>query len=50
VPNVAFPCASVQDPATGRIALYYGGADTCTNLAFGTIADIIDFIRKDSIA
>jgi beta-1,4-mannooligosaccharide/beta-1,4-mannosyl-N-acetylglucosamine phosphorylase len=49
VPNVAFPCASVQDPATGRIAVYYGGADTCVNLAFGYVEEIVDFIRKDSL-
>ena len=50
VPNVAFPCASLQDPATGRIAIYYGGADTCVNLAFGYIGEIVDFIKKDSIS
>ena len=44
VPNVLFPCASVQDPSTGRIAIYYGGADTCVNLAFGYVDEIVDFI------
>ena len=28
VPNVTFPCASLHDPETGRIAIYYGCADT----------------------
>ncbi|MGL4331146.1 MAG: glycoside hydrolase family 130 protein, partial [Clostridium sp.] len=28
VPNVAFPCATVHDASTGRIAVYYGAADT----------------------
>ncbi len=49
VPNVLFPCASLQDPATGRIAIYYGGADTCVNLAFGYVDEIMDFIKKDGI-
>jgi beta-1,4-mannooligosaccharide/beta-1,4-mannosyl-N-acetylglucosamine phosphorylase len=49
-PNVVFPCASLQNPSTGRIAIYYGGADTCVNLAFGKIDEIVDFIRQDSIA
>ncbi|NMD30637.1 MAG: glycosidase, partial [Chloroflexi bacterium] len=48
VPNVAFPCAALVDGATGRIAIYYGGADTVTCLAFGRISEIIDFIKSDS--
>ena len=35
VPNVVFPCAALTDAATGRIAIYYGCADTVTGLAFG---------------
>ena len=30
VPNVVFPCAALVDPPTGRMAIYYGGADTVT--------------------
>lgn len=37
VPNVTFPCAALADPETGRIALYYGCADTVTSLAFTTV-------------
>ena len=37
VPNVVFPCAAVCDAGTGRIAVYYGGADTVVCLAFTTI-------------
>ena len=33
VPNVTFPCAALHDPATGRVAVYYGCADTVTGLA-----------------
>jgi beta-1,4-mannooligosaccharide/beta-1,4-mannosyl-N-acetylglucosamine phosphorylase len=29
VPNVTFPCANIYDAETGRIAIYYGAADTC---------------------
>ncbi|MDE6915821.1 MAG: glycosidase, partial [Lachnospiraceae bacterium] len=37
VPNVVFPCAALTDAATGRIAIYYGCADTVTGLAFTTV-------------
>ena len=36
VPNVVFPCAALTDAETGRIAIYYGCADTVTGLAFTT--------------
>jgi beta-1,4-mannooligosaccharide/beta-1,4-mannosyl-N-acetylglucosamine phosphorylase len=49
VPNVVFPCASLQDPATGRIAIYYGGADTVVNMAFGHVHEIVDFVKKNSV-
>jgi len=48
VPNVVFPCASLQDSATGRIAIYYGCADTVTGLAFCNIDEIVDYLRKNS--
>src|SRR5512136_2368222 len=43
VPNVAFPCAALYDRLTGRLAIYYGGADTVTALALARIGDILDF-------
>ena len=49
VPNVCFPCAALHDPDSGRIAVYYGCADSVTGLAFGYIPEIIDFTRKTSI-
>lgn len=49
VPNVTFPCAALHDPATGRVAVYYGCADTVTGLAFGYIPEIIEFTKKNSI-
>jgi len=47
VPNVVFPCAALTDGDTGRIAIYYGAADTVVGLAFGKISEIIDFIKTN---
>lgn len=49
VPNVTFPCASLHDPATGRVAIYYGCADTVTGLAFGYIPEIVEWTKKNSL-
>lgn len=49
VPNVTFPCAALVDGDTGRVAIYYGCADTCTGLAFGKIDEIVDFVKKNSV-
>lgn len=49
VPNVCFPCAALHDPVTGRIAVYYGCADTVVGLAFGYIPEIIDFTVHHSM-
>lgn len=49
VPNVCFPCAALHDPETGRIAVYYGCADTVTGLAFGYIPEIVEFTKRTSI-
>ena len=49
VPNVTFPCAALHDPATGRVAVYYGCADTVTGLAFGYIPEIVEFTKKNNI-
>lgn len=45
VPNVCFPCASVQDADTGRIAVFYGAADSYCAIAFTTVTELIDFIK-----
>lgn len=49
-PNVLFPCAALYDAPTGRIAIYYGGADTVTCLAFTQVDGLIDFIKSNSKA
>jgi len=48
VPNVAFPCAALFDEPTGRIAIYYGGADTVTALAFCKLDEVLDFLKHNS--
>ncbi len=49
VPNVVFPCAALTDADTGRIAIYYGCADTVTGLAFTTVNDLIDYTKENSL-
>lgn len=44
VPNVCFPCATLQDADTGRIAVYYGCADSYVGLAFTTVDDVVGYI------
>jgi beta-1,4-mannooligosaccharide/beta-1,4-mannosyl-N-acetylglucosamine phosphorylase len=48
VPNVAFPCAALYDAPTGRIAIYYGGADTVTALAFCELGEVLEFLKHNS--
>jgi beta-1,4-mannooligosaccharide/beta-1,4-mannosyl-N-acetylglucosamine phosphorylase len=48
VPNVAFPCAALVDAPTGRIAIYYGGADTVTCLAFAQVDELIEYVKSNS--
>ena len=48
VPNVTFPCANVVDADTGRIAIYYGCADTVTSLCFTTVDDVMDWLDHNS--
>jgi beta-1,4-mannooligosaccharide/beta-1,4-mannosyl-N-acetylglucosamine phosphorylase len=48
VPNVAFPCATLADAATGRIAIYYGAADTYTAVAFTQVDELLDYLTHNS--
>lgn len=43
VPNVVFPCAMLCDAGTGRLAIYYGAADTVTGLAFAYVDELVQF-------
>lgn len=48
VPNVAFPCASLHDPDSGRIALYYGAADTYTAIAYTQVEELVQHLKSNS--
>ena len=47
VPNVLFPCAALCDE--GKVAVYYGAADTVVGMTFGYLQEIIDFIKTNSL-
>jgi len=48
VNNVIFPCATLYDAKTGKIAIYYGAADTYVGIAFTTVSEIIEYIKSTS--
>ncbi|MBN1483010.1 glycosidase [candidate division KSB1 bacterium] len=48
VQNVVFPCATLCDADTGRLAIYYGAADTVVALAFTFVDNLIDLIKTDA--
>lgn len=50
VPNVVFPCAALCDAPTGRLAIYYGAADTVTALAFAHVDELVAFAREKNMA
>lgn len=47
VPNVIFPVSALTDSKTGRIAIYYGAADTVIGLAFTTLDKIVRWLEKN---
>ena len=49
VPNVTFPCATIHDAETGRIAIYYGAADSYVGLAFTTVDLVVNYIKENSV-
>lgn len=49
VPNVCFPCATIHDSESGKIAIYYGAADSYVGLAFTNLDEIIDYIKEHSV-
>ena len=48
VPNVVFPCAALADSETGKIAVYYGAADTVTGIAYTQVDELIEYIKNNS--
>ena len=49
VPNVTFPCATIHDAESGKIAIYYGCADTYVGLAFTEVDEIVSYIKEHSV-
>ena len=49
VPNVVFPCCALADADTGRIAVYYGAADTVVGLAFCQVDEVVKFIKENDL-
>jgi beta-1,4-mannooligosaccharide/beta-1,4-mannosyl-N-acetylglucosamine phosphorylase len=48
VPNVVFPCAALADAASGRMAIYYGAADTVTCLAYTQVDELVEYVKENS--
>ncbi len=48
VPNVVFPCAAISDAPSGRIAIYYGAADTYTAMAFCQVDELLAYMKANS--
>jgi len=48
VPNVVFPIATLVDGKTGRLALYYGCADTSVSVAYAQLDELIAFVKANS--
>ena len=46
VQNVVFPCAALTDAESGKIAIYYGAADSYVGLAFTTVDEIVTYIKE----
>jgi len=49
VPNVVFPCAALVDGETGRMAIYYGAADTVTAVAFAYLHELVDWVKAEAL-
>ncbi|MGB4657690.1 MAG: glycoside hydrolase family 130 protein [Mobilitalea sp.] len=47
VSNVVFPCATLMDAESGKIAIYYGAADSYVGMAFTTVDTIVDYIKEN---
>ncbi len=47
VDNVVFPCATLHCAKKGRIAIFYGSADTTCSLAFTQVDELIEYIKTN---
>ncbi len=43
--NVVFPTSILTDGETGRMAIYYGCADTCTSICFTTVDRLLSYLK-----
>ena len=42
-------CAALADSESGKIAIYYGAADTSVALAFTTVDEVVEFIKEHDL-
>ena len=49
VPNVTFPCATIHDSKTNKMAIYYGAADSYIGLAFAYADELVEYIKAHSV-
>jgi beta-1,4-mannooligosaccharide/beta-1,4-mannosyl-N-acetylglucosamine phosphorylase len=49
VPNVVFPTAALCDGETGRIAIYYGCADTVTGLCYTELEPLLHWMEQHQL-
>jgi len=42
-------CTVLHDEPSGRIAIYYGGADTVTALAFCKMDEVLEWVKENSM-
>ena len=49
VANVLFPCSTLQDSESGKIAIYYGSADSYVGIAFTYLDEMVDYIKANSV-
>ncbi len=49
VANVIFPVSALCDAETGRLAIYYGAADSYVGLAFTTVDEIVEYVKAHHI-
>lgn len=48
VQNVVFPVAALNEKESGRIAIYYGCADTVVGLCFGYVEQILEWLKHNN--
>lgn len=46
VSDVVFPCGWILDGATGKVRMYYGGADSCICLATANISELLEYMKN----